>query len=237
MTDRQRTEHRRGHTRWLMVIPLTLLTLIVVGVVALEAAAPQADELIGSIEELPPVAVRDAARTCTRSDEATTAEIREEHQNAEGRVTADQIYACPQAFDRLEVVYAGEVVGELLPRRGGAWAQVNDDAYALEVGPLVGHRELDGFNTGMSVWLPDGLHERVDAVGRARQRGTVIAIRGTALRADPEDGGGVTIRASELEVLAPSMTVDDPLHLLQAVVAGILAALAIGAAVWARRSR
>jgi hypothetical protein len=238
VTDRtQKAAHRRGRTRWLTTTAVAALTLVVVGVIALEAAAPLPGPQPDPVPDLPPLAVHDDARPCTRDDEATVQEIRDEHRAADGRVASDQIYACPPAFDQLGVVYAGEVIGEVLRRRGGAWAQVNDDAYALEVGPLVGHRELDGFNTGMSVWLPDGLHEQIGDVGRPGQRGDVILIHGTIRQADPHDGGGITIRASELEVLAESLVVDDPLHVPQLVVAVILALLALAATVWARRSR
>lgn len=231
-----RIPHRRGHTRWLMIWPATVLALVVVGVIALEAAGPGSGPQLEPVGDLPPVAVPDV-RTCTRSDETTIEEIRDQHRDTPGRITSTQVYACPQAFDHQQVQYAGEVVGELLDRRGGAWAHVNDDRYALEVGPLVGHRELDGFNSGLAVWLPDGLHETIDGVGRPGRRGDVLLIEGAILQADPHDGGGITLRAERVERVAESVTVDDPLHTLQAVVAAILALVAAAAVLWARRSR
>src|SRR5690606_33486163 len=152
-----------------------------------------------AIPDLPPIAVHDETRQCRRGDEATIEEIREQHRGVTGRVTSAQVVACPAAYDHLTVVFAGEVVGDLLRRRGGAWAQVNDDAYALEVGPLVGHRELDGFNSGLAVWFPDGLHEFIDEVGRPGVRGEVVLIEGTIRQSDPADGGGITLRAESVE--------------------------------------
>lgn len=224
---------RRGRTRWLLVTPIVGLTLIVLGVVALEAAAPQVDTTALVVEDLPPLALEEG-RSCTRqTDDAVAAEIRAEILPG-ARLSSSQVFRCPAAYDGLEVSYAGEVVGEVLPRDGGAWVQVNDDIYALRVGPLVGHRELDGFNTGLSVWLPDGLHERIEHAGRPGRRGDVILIRGTLLRTDPDDGAGLTIRAEELEVVAPSVTIEDPLHVPQLMVAVFLALLAVGALVWSR---
>lgn len=224
---------RRGRTRWLLIAPLVGLAAIIAGTIALEAAAPEVDIEDRSVDGLPPIAL-EATSTCTRRDDDTTAEDIRDRFPATGRITSAQVYRCPRAFDGLTVTYAGEVVGEVLERSGGAFAQVNDDAYALEVGPLVGHRELHGFNGGLSVWLPDGLHERIEEVGRPGRRGDVILIQGTLLRADPDDGGGVTLRAEELEVVAPSIAIEDPLHVPQLIAAIVLGVLAIAAMVWSR---
>jgi hypothetical protein len=224
---------RRGHTRWLLVTPLAALAVIVSGVVVLEAMAPTVELEDRRVHAVPPLALPEVRDCVRRRDETEATGIREDFVPG-GRVSSTQVFACPAAFDEVEVTYVGEVVGELIPRRGGAWAQVNDDAYALEVGPLVGHRERAGFNTGMSVWLPDGLHEEVEEVGRPGRRGDVILVRGTLLRTDPDDGGGTTVRAEELDRLAESVEIEDPLHLPQAVLAGLLAMAAVATTVWAR---
>ncbi len=240
MSRHEHTPPRRGHTRRLLLIPLVALTALVSGVVALEAAAPQVDpEVVASmaIEDLPPLGL-DEVVTCTRAvlEQITITELRGDFRPLD-RLSSDQVYGCPAAWDDKEVTYIGEAVGEVLPRDGGAWVQVNDDAYALETGPLVGHRERAGFNTGLAVWLPDGLHERIDGVGRPGQRGTVIQLEGTVHRADPDDGGGTTLRATSLEVLAPATPVEEPLHVLQIVVAAALALAAAGALLYARQVR
>jgi hypothetical protein len=219
-----------------MVTPLVGLALIVIGVVALEAVHPQIDATDRPVAGVPPLAI-DEDRACIRRGDETVIEDIQDAFPSGGRIASTQVFACPAAFDGAEVTYVGEVVGELLPRRGGVWAQVNDDVYALEVGPVIGHRELAGFNTGLSVWIPDGLHEIIGGVGRPFQRGDVILVRGTLLRADPDDGGGTTVRAEELEVLAPTLVIEPPFHTLQAVVAGLLAVLALIAVLWARRMR
>lgn len=224
---------RRGRTRWLLITPLVGLTVIVLGVVALEALAPQVETPDLIVEDLPPLVLEDG-RACTRRTDDTTADEIRAQVLPGARVSSTQVFRCPAAYDGLEVSYAGEVIGEVLTRDGGAWAQVNDDIYALRVGPLVGHRERDGFNTGLSVWLPDGLHEQVEQVGRPGRRGDVILIRGTLLRTDPDDGAGLTIRAEELEVVAPSVVIEDPLHVPQLIAAIVLALLAVAAITWSR---
>lgn len=228
------TPSRRGRTRWLMIVPLIGLALIITGIVALEAVAPAAEPIERGVQELPPLGVEDD-RLCRRGvDDQTVTEIRESFTPGE-RVTSSQVFRCPEAFDDLEVAFAGEVIGDVLQRPDGAWVQVNDDAYALETGPLIDHRQRSGYNTGMSVWLPTGLHERVGGVGNADQRGDVILVRGLLDRTDPDDGGGITVRADQIQILAPSAEIEAPFHTLQATIAGLLAALAMASVVWARR--
>ena len=233
---RGRPPSRRGPTRWLLVTPLIGLLVVIVGVIALEASAPQVEPDDSLRVEVPPLGLEDETECVRRADAEFAQEVREDFSDG-ARVSSTQVNLCPAAFDDREVTYVGEVVGELLPREGGAWAWVNDDRYALEVGPLVGHRERAGFNTGLAVWLPDGLHEEVAEVGRPGRRGDVIQVRGTLLRTDPDDGGGTTVRAEHLDVLAEAVEIDDPLHVPQVIAAVVLALGAVVTLVWSRRVR
>ena len=232
----RRPPRRRGPTRWLIVTPLVGLAVVIAGVVALEASAPVVDPGDRFEVEVPPLGLPDETSCLRRTDDDGAADVRDEFRSGD-RVSSTQVHLCPAAFDEREVTYVGEVVGELLPREGGVWAQVNDDRYALDVGPLVGHRERAGFNTGLAVWLPDGLHEDIEAPGRPGRRGDVIKVRGELLRTDPDDGGGTTVRAVQLEVLADAVEIDEPLHVPQAIAAGLLMLGAAGTLVWSRRAR
>ena len=151
-----------------------------------------------------------------------------------GRITSAAVVECPDLFDGVPVTYAGEVIGDVLHRSGGAWLQVNDDAYALEVGPLPSHTDMRGANTGLSVWVPDQLLPPLTP-GGPHERGDIVAIRGVVHRVDPTDGGGLTLRASRLEVIVPAQEVAHPLHTYQAIVAAVLALMAAGAGVAQRR--
>ncbi|MFP4148421.1 MAG: hypothetical protein ACLFUG_06095 [Nitriliruptoraceae bacterium] len=244
-----RPQHRRAPTRWYLIGGLLLMTLIVTGTWWLELVHPQLETTGNVVEGVPPLAL-DEAPNCRRypagtprdessareSSAATVERVRAELPVG-GRVSSTQVYRCPDGFDGLEVSYVGEVVGEVLRRDGGAWVQLNDDPYALETGPLVGHRERAGFNTGLSVWLEGDLADRIEQPGRAALRGDVVLVRGTVYRADPDDAGGTTLRASELETLAGPLQLDPPLHTLQLGVAVGLSLLALLATLWALRRR
>jgi hypothetical protein len=233
---RSEAPRRRQRTRRLLLVVALGIGLLLAGAEALLRAKPIVDVEHLQVEGLPGFALG-ATRTCTRNvDDPTADEITAEFV-AGGRLTSAQIYACPSAFDGYRITFVGEAIGEILRRDGGAWVQVNDDDYALQVGPIGAHLEQRGFNTGLSVWLPDGLHERIGGVGRPEVRGDVLLLEGMLLRADPADGGGITLRADRMEVLAPSVEVPEVLHTLQAWIAGLLAVAALAAVVWARRAR
>jgi hypothetical protein len=161
---RSEAPRRRQRTRRLLIAVVLGLAIVLAGAEALLRAKPTV-EVDGLRVEAPPLALAEV-RTCNRgTDEETVDEVLAEFTPG-GRVSSAQVYACPAAFDGLRVTFVGEAIGEVLPRRGGAWLQVNDDDYALEVGPLGPHVERRGFSGGISVWLPDGLHERIEGVGR-----------------------------------------------------------------------
>lgn len=209
------------HPRTLVQIVVAVLAVVVVAVTirVVRDAAPQTTlPAVGtatSDEDAPDVV------TCERTlPDAPDTEEAIARVNPVGRVESAEVIDCPDAFDGHVVVYIGEVVGDVLQRDGGAWVLVNDDAYALELGPLSAHDEFSGTNSGLSVWLPAPLPDLEP--GRSDVRGTVIRVRGIVHRADPADGGGLTIRALDADstaVVAEAQRSDPPVHWGQAVVA------------------
>lgn len=125
------------------------------------------------------------------------------------RVTSNQLYDCPQAFDGQRVLYRGEVVGALLRRDEGVWAQLNDDVYAELLGPLPAHRDYRGGNAGVGVLLPADVAAQVRFVGGPQTRGDVLEIQGVFNRIDPT-GEVAVIRADGGHVTADGEPFPDP---------------------------
>jgi len=225
-----------SRTRWPLLATFGLLAAMLAGVVVLEEAAPRLESSVPAVTGLPEPVLDDLV-PCTRADDRAGLDELRSGFDPDGRITSELVYACPRLFDGLRARYVGEVVGDVLQRDGGAWILVNDDAYALEVGPLGARRELRGYNSGLSVWLPDGLHEDLGAPGRFGRRGDIVLVEGVLLRADPADGGGITLRATSLERLSPSQSVDEPLNRLLALAASVMMLLAALAMLLKRRRR
>lgn len=207
-----------------VVVASSVMVSILATVVALGGLAERPVDLARRVTEVPAVVVG-GADTCERGREPPDVD-RPPITPSVGRVTSAQVLSCPEAFDGLTVAYAGEVVGDLLPRDGGAWVQVNDDPYALDLGPLPTHGRFAGTNSSLAVWLPDELVGRIGGLGRYGRRGDVVRIEGAISRTDPDDGGGLTLRATDLEVLRPSEELPVPVEPVLLVLAAVSLAAA-----------
>ena len=109
-------------------------------------------------------------------------------------------------FDGREVIFRGEVVGDVMVRGDYAWITVNDDRYSREA--LHESGELRGGNSGLGIWLPAEEAEQVTVVGRYGTVGDYVEIRGVFNADCIEHGGDVDIHASSLEVLEPGRQID-----------------------------
>jgi hypothetical protein len=224
-----------GPTAPWLIAPVAFLVILVVGLQALRAAdeRPPDPDLLVAAEDLP-LLTGDVIR-CERERPDNEPAQREVERIVTGtRVSSATVVACPQAFDGRRVTYVGEVVGDVLVRDGGAWAQVNDDAYALAAGPLPAHDDLQGTNSGLHVWLPDTLRADLEP-GRPGRRGDVVEVAGVLVRADPEDAGGMTLRADQLRVRAEAVDVEVPVDPAQVALAAVACAVAAG--IWGLRRR
>jgi len=227
------TPSRRRLLRSIMV-PILLVGAALIAVIAVESASQRTTTPAPSGIALPPIVELDL-EGCQR-DHVGAATFDTPLDTAGRRVTSDLVLGCPSRFDGRRVTYLGEVVGDLLVRDGGAWVLVNDDDYALRVGPLPGHREHRGTNSGLSVWLPNPLADQLTGFGRPGIWGDVIQVTGRIHRSDTHDGGGLTLRAEQLSVRQASGRIGDPLRLPQLVLALVSALAAIVALLLRRRA-
>jgi len=125
------------------------------------------------------------------------------------RVTSNDLFDCPEAYDGRRVVYRGEVVGALLERAVGVWSQLNDDVYAELLGPLPAHRDYRGGNAGVGVLLPHGAVDLVSFIGGPQTRGDVLEVVGTFHRVDPT-GEVAVIHADGAQRMADGEPFPDP---------------------------
>jgi len=143
-------------------------------------------------------------------------------------VSADDLVECPDVFDGVTVRYIGETVRAVLHRGPRAWVHLNDDRYALELGPLYEHRTTVGGNSGVPVSIPSAVADDITYVGNARHRGAVLTVIGEFRRANPDDGGGPGIHAGTARITEPGRPVGRPVD-----DARIVAAVTVFAAVLA----
>lgn len=122
--------------------------------------------------------------------------------------SSGELVETPKEFDGTRITFEGEAIGEAMVRGEYAWMHLNDDAYMYK--NVEEGAELGGFNSGMPVWLPAELARRTTIFGDYRHEGDVVRVVGTFNAACAQHGGDMDIHATELEVLTPGRTVNDP---------------------------
>jgi hypothetical protein len=142
-------------------------------------------------------------------------------------VDSASLIECPDTFDGQTVQYRGEVVGALLPRGDRAWAQMNDDLYALSIGPLPEHRQSVGGNAGMAVNLPASVAHAITSVGGAHHRGDTLTVQGTFRSTALDDGEAPSILATSASDVVAGRPVTSPGSTRRMVVATLLAVLTL----------
>lgn len=145
-------------------------------------------------------------------------------------VSSEELIECPQAYDGLVVHYRGEAVRAVLRRGDRAWVHLNDDPYALDLGPLPAHRTAVGGNSGIPVSVPGSVADEISYVGDGRHRGDVLDVVGTFRRAHPADDGGPAIHAHTGRVAQPGHPLRRPVSGRRTAVALVVLALAAAAA-------
>lgn len=134
----------------------------------------------------------------------------------------------PKSYDGRAVTFEGEAVGEVLKRGDHAWLHLNDDAYMYE--NVEEGAPLDGYNSGMPVWVPVAMAGRVGTLGDYKHEGDVVRVEGTFNAACREHGGDMDIHATQLVVVTPGHPAADPIRTWKVLLAAGLTMLA--AAFW-----
>ena len=152
-------------------------------------------------------------------------------------VVADELIECPATFDGVTVSYRGEAVRAVLARGPRSWVHLNDDPYALELGPLYDHRTAVGGNSGIPVAIPTAVADTITHVGGPRHHGDILEVTGVFHRADPRDGGGPAIQADTARITQMGRPVRRSVDTARVITAGIMSVAALGAAILAHTRR
>ncbi|MDO8915659.1 MAG: hypothetical protein Q7W16_06210 [Coriobacteriia bacterium] len=123
------------------------------------------------------------------------------------------------------ITFHGEAIGEVMVRGDYAWIHLNDDAYMLE--NVEEGAELQGYNSGMAVWIPAALTKQIDTYGDYQHEGSIVEVQGVFNGACKEHGGDMDIHATALQMLRPGHVVVDPVPPWKAALAVGLSALAV----------
>ncbi|MCP3973334.1 MAG: hypothetical protein GY720_02440 [bacterium] len=155
---------------------------------------------------------------------------------AADEVSADELLADPAAFDGVEVVLEGELIGDYGFRPDGwMWTQLNGDSYGSD--PVAAGGALTGGNSGVGIRMPEALGRPLDAPGGYRQVGPIVAVTGQWRFHDPARGGESYLDVASLEVVAAGRAIDDPANGLVMAIGGLMLVLGLASLATLRRSR
>lgn len=215
--------------------PVTRLQVLVGGLVLLAVLGGSA-ALTDVLRHPPPAAPPPAVPDGPAEDEPCPPRPRS---GPSSLVTSGDLYDCPHTYDGHTVTFEGEVVGAVLRRADGAWVQLNDDAYAGDLGPLPSHRAFRGGNSGVGVHIAPEVARELTWVGSHRSRGDVLTVTGVFHLSDPTSGESAVIRAAHGEVTRSGGSLEHPPlrdRQVAGVVLGLVAIAVLGAGV-RRRGR
>ena len=86
-------------------------------------------------------------------------------------------------YNGREIVFTGEVIGDVLNRGDYVWLNVSDG------------------NNAIGVWAQRDLAQEIQVAGRYAQHGDIIRVMGTFNRACPDHGGDLDIHAKQITLV------------------------------------
>ena len=98
-------------------------------------------------------------------------------------VTSDDLINNAQDYDKKEVAYSGEVIGDIMKRGEFAWINVSDGKNAI------------------GIWLSTEEANKIKYTGKYNYTGDTVKVIGIFNRACPEHGGDLDIHANNIEVI------------------------------------
>jgi hypothetical protein len=124
-------------------------------------------------------------------------------------VTSDELINKAKEYDKKEVVYTGEMVGDIMQRGQYAWINISDG------------------NNAVGIWLPYDQTKQIKYKGEYDFTGDTIRVTGTFNRACTEHGGDFDIHAKKIEVVKEGRIIIRGIHYQKFFIAAGLFMLAL----------
>ncbi|MFA5008414.1 MAG: DNA-binding protein [Candidatus Omnitrophota bacterium] len=107
------------------------------------------------------------------------------------QVSSSDLINNAKQYDGKEIVYSGEVIGDVMVRGNFAWINVNDTKNAI------------------GIWLPRNLAKEISITGSYEAKGDIVEVKGKFNRVCIEHGGDLDVHAYMLNVIKKGKNVDE----------------------------
>ena len=134
-------------------------------------------------------------------------------------VTSNDLINNAGDFDGEEIIYTGEVIGDILSRGEYSWINVSDGSNAI------------------GVWVQSEDISAVDMLGGYTTHGDTVRITGVFNRACPEHGGDMDIHAASIEIIQEGHKVSHHVAVWKVITGPILLAGAVICLVLIRKKK
>jgi len=112
-------------------------------------------------------------------------------------------------YDKKEIVYSGEVIGDIMKRGQNCWINISDGDNAI------------------GIWADESLAENIEYKGSYKYIGDEVKVTGIFNKACPEHGGDLDIHAQKIEITRKGYINKRPVNIYFILIAGILFVIAI----------
>jgi len=106
-------------------------------------------------------------------------------------VSSRQLIDNANQYNGKEIIYSGEVIGDVMARGNFAWINVSDA------------------NNAIGVWVAKDLAREISYTGSYKQKGDIVEIKGKFNRACVMHGGDLDIHAESLQIVKKGANVDE----------------------------
>ncbi|MHB1276530.1 MAG: DNA-binding protein [Candidatus Humimicrobiaceae bacterium] len=112
-------------------------------------------------------------------------------------------------YDKKEIVYSGEVIGDIMKRGQNCWINISDGDNAI------------------GIWAEESLAKNIKYKGSYKYTGDEVKVTGIFNKACPEHGGDLDIHAKKIEIIRNGYINKRPVNVYFILIAGILLVIAI----------
>ncbi len=109
-------------------------------------------------------------------------------------ISAEELLKEAEKYDGKEVIYKGEVIGDIMIRQDSAWINVRDETGAI------------------GIFCPKELVNEIKHAGSYKFTGDIVSVRGTFHHSCPEHGGDTDIHAERINIIQKGKTISHPLE-------------------------
>lgn len=119
-------------------------------------------------------------------------------------VSSQQLINQDKELDGKNVLFKGEVIGDIMPRGDFVWFNIQEGA------------------TAVGIWAPRDMSKVIQLTGDYIHQGDLVEVEGQFFKDDPKLGGEFCIRAASIKIIEPGHKTTHVMNIVKIEIAVIL---------------